>query len=327
MTGNVDETTRQEAERWFARLREPTIPRAEREAFERWRAADSRRAEAYARTERLWDKLAVLKDSQRLRLAALESPGSGSVMARAWQRPKVRYPVFGALAASLAVGMVVCLISLNGSAPAQLFATALGEQRTERLADGTTLRLNTNSKLDVRITGHSRTVALRSGEAAFDVAKDPSRPFVVTAADATITAVGTRFEVRRETGSVEVTLIEGRVRLARPSRREIEWLAPGQQATFSDNASGIVRRNVDVEALTSWMTGRLEFRDTPLEQAVAEANRYSARKIRIGDPAINALAVSGTFRTGDVDAMAAAFEAAFAVRVESRGMEVVLYAR
>jgi transmembrane sensor len=327
MTGNVDEGMRREAERWFARLREPTLPQTEREAFERWRAADPRRAEAYARTERLWDKLAMLKESERLRLSVPESAASGGLLASAWRRPGVRYPVFLALAATLVVVVIFGLISLNRGAPNQIFATALGEQRTERLADGTTLRLNTNSTLDARITGYGRAVTLHSGEAAFDVAKDSSRPFVVTVGDGTVTAVGTHFDVRREADSVQVTLMEGRVQLARPAFKEIEWLDPGQQATYSESASGIVRRNVDTEALTSWMSGRLEFRNTPLEQAVAEANRYSARKMRIDDPAIKHLAVSGTFRTGDVDAIAAAFEGAFAVRVESRGTEVVLYGR
>src|SRR5688572_27628368 len=146
--------------------------------------------------------------------------------------------------------------------------------------------------------------------------KDVSRPFVVAAGDGTVTAVGTHFQVRQEGGQVTVTLIEGRVHVARPSRREFDWLEPGQQAVFDELSTGIVRRNVDVRALTSWMGGRLEFRNTPLEHAVAEANRYSVRKLRIGDPAIARIAVGGTFRAGDVDGMAAAFEAALPVRAE-----------
>lgn len=172
-----------------------------------------------------------------------------------------------------------------------------------------------------------REIMLKSGEAAFDVAKDTARPFVVTAGDGTITAVGTHFQVRHENNKVAVTLIEGRVQLARTAHREIEWLEPGQQATFSEGAGGIVRRNVDAKLLASWANGRLEFRSTPLEQAVEEANRYSARKIRIGDPAIRAIEVSGTFRTGDIDGVAAAFEASFPVRGEIGEDEIVLFGR
>jgi transmembrane sensor len=329
MTGNNDDKVRKEAQRWFARRLEPSVRETEREAFERWRAADPRRADAYAGTEHLWDKLEILKQSERLRLAVADAAVSGGVWRRAWRNHELRYPIFVGLAASLVAVVVLTLVRLNHDheVPARTFATVLGEQRTETLADGTTLRLNTQSVVDVRMTHHRREVMLRTGEAVFDVAKDASRPFVVSAGDGTVTAVGTQFQVRNVGGAVAVTLMEGRVQVARASRREVESLNPGQQASFSQKASGIVTRNVDVEALTSWMSGRLEFRSTPLETAVAEANRYSARKIRIGDPAISALLVSGTFRTGDVDAMAAAFEAAFAVRTESDGKEVVLYGR
>jgi transmembrane sensor len=329
MTRNDDDKVRIEAERWFARRLEPSVRETEREAFERWRAGDPRRANAYVGTERLWDKLEVLKQSERLRLAVADAAASSGVWRRAWRNPTLRYPLFVGLAASLVAVVALTLVRLNhdDEIPARTFATALGEQRTETLADGTTLRLNTQSIVDVRMTHHRREVALRTGEAAFDVAKDVSRPFVVSAEDGTVTAVGTQFQVRNVAGAVAVTLMEGRVQVARASRREIESLNPGQQASFSQKASGIVTRNVDVEALTSWMSGRLEFRGTPLEVAVVEANRYSARKLRIGDPAIGALPVSGTFRTGDVDGMATAFEAAFAIRAESNGKEVVLYGR
>lgn len=322
MTLDVDNNVRKEAEQWFARRLDPSVREAERELFENWRGQDPRRAEIYAETERLWDELSVLKQSQRLRVAVPNPVVSKEI---AWRHTKVRYPLFLALAAGLAAVAVLTFGLLNRGTPAQTFITALGEQRTEILADGTTLRLNTSSTLDVQMTDQRRSITLRSGEVAFDVAKNPSRPFVVTAGGGTITAVGTQFQVRQEENIVAVTLIEGRVKLARQSRKEVEWLNPGQQAIFSENSSGIVRRNVDLTVLTSWMNGRLEFRGTPLQQAVAEANRYSARKIRIGDPAIKDLAVSGTFRTGDVDAVAIAFEAAFPVRVHSDPKEIVLY--
>lgn len=327
MTWNVDDKVRKEAEQWFARLLEPSVRDAEREAFENWRGQNPRRAEVYAETERLWDELAVLKQSQRLRVAVPNPAVSEGMQRTTWQHVKTRRPLFLALAAGFAAIAILAVGWLNRGTPLQTFVTALGEQRTETLADGTTLRLNTSSTLEVQMTDRHRSITLRSGEVAFDVAKDRSRPFVVTAGDGTITAVGTQFQVRHEANTVAVTLIEGRVKLARQSRREVEWLDPGQQATFSGQSSGIVRRNVDLAVLTGWMNGRLEFRSTPLQQAVAEANRYSARKIRIGDPAMRDLAVSGTFRTGDVDAVAIAFEAAFPVRVYSDEKEVVLYGR
>jgi transmembrane sensor len=320
MTKQLDSKIRSEADSWFAKRLEPAARTTESEAFERWRQDDPRREQAYADTEKLWQKLALLKQSERLRSAT--SPSS------AWPGySAIRHHPVIALAASIALVTVVTLLWFDRGVPTQTFTSALGEQRTETLTDGTILTLNTGTTLEVQITDHERLVTLRSGEAAFDVAKDASRLFVVAAGDGTVTAVGTQFQVRHEDGAVEVSLIEGRVRLARPSRHETEWLAPGQQAAFAANSSGIVRRNVDLRLLTRWMSGRLEFRDTPLERAVFEANRYSARKIRIADPQIRDLRVSGTFITGDVDAITRAFEAAFPVRVHSGEQEVTLYRR
>jgi len=233
------------------------------------------------------------------------------------------------LAAVLVAAVALTLIRLNRDhdIPAQMFATVLGEQRTETLADGTILRLNTESVAEVRITHRGREVTLRSGEAIFNVAKDASRPFVVSAGGGTVTAVGTEFQVRSVAGTVAVTLMTGRVQVARASRREVEWLNPGQQASFSQTGSGIVTRNVNVTALTSWMNGRLEFRGALLRDVVAEANRYSAKKIRIEDPSIGGLALSGSFRTGDTDRIVAALEAALPVRVQANGTEIVLHGR
>lgn len=330
-TRNIDPKVREEAELWFARRQDPAVREAEQEAFERWRDQDPEHAETYAQTQRLWDELAVLKTSARLRELASQAMASPAAANSPSPPPLMMRRCFGTkallLAASFAAVAIAVGIWFNQVPTVQTFATALGEQRTETLADGTTLRLNTNSALDVRMSDRRRQIWLKRGEAAFDVAKDATRPFVVAAGDGTVTAIGTHFQVRYEANQVAVTLIEGRVQLARPAYREVEWLDPGQQATFAEKSSGIVRRNVDVQALTSWMSGRLEFRSTPLEQAVAELNRYSARKVRIGDPAINQVAVSGTFRTGDVDGVTAAFEAAFPVRSEVSEHEIVLLPR
>lgn len=329
MNGNEDNNARQEAELWFARRLEPSVRENERAAFERWRTGDVRRAEAYAATERLWDELGGLKQMEDMPPSMAQLAAANPAWKRGWRNPLVRYPLLAGLAASLVAAVALTLTTLDRehAVPTQVVATALGEQRTVKLADGTTLRLNTQSVVEVRMTRHRREVRLRTGEAAFDVAQDASRPFVVAAGDGTVTALGTQFEVRNMVDAVAVTLMEGRVQIARISHGEVESLRPGQQASYSENADGIVTRNVDVAALTSWMTGRLEFRGTPLKDIVAEANRYSAKKIRIGDPSIGGLAVSGTFRTGDTDHIVTAFEAALPVRAEDSGVEVVLYGR
>lgn len=321
---DTDPEVRRQADLWFARRLDPAVREAEHAAFEHWHNADRLHAEAYAETERLWNRLEILKKSTRLNVS---TSALQSVVPSRWVAHRRHF--LHAIAAGLALFAIASAIYFfnNRTSPERSFVTALGEQRTETLRDGTILRLNTSSAVDVRMTSSRRELTLEHGEAAFDVAKDVSRPFVVSAGDGMVTAVGTHFQVRHEGDQVIVTLMEGRVQLVRPSRHELEWLEPGQQALFSESASGIVKRNVDARALTSWMNGRLEFRDTPLVEAVAEANRYSARKLRIADPRINRIPVAGTFRTGDVESVAAAFAAAFPVRAELAADEIVLYGR
>ncbi|MBL8268768.1 FecR family protein [Steroidobacter sp.] len=325
MTG-VKEKSLQEAELWFARRRDVAVREAEQESFDAWCSSDAQNASSYAEVERLWGQLAVIQGSQRLRALIEEDQRPPVEQAARFRRTFTRPAVLWLGLCAGIVAVSVALLFPRGE-PDRVFTTAVGEQRTEMLSDGSTLRLNTNSSVKVRMTSRRREVDLESGEAAFDVAKEPARPFVVNAADGAVTAVGTRFLVNTSEHKVAVTLLEGRVRIDRESRREVEQLVPGQQAVYDAGASGILRRNVDVAAVSSWLSGRLEFRGVALAAAVDEANRYSTRKVRIGDPRINQVSVSGSFRTGDVEAMVAAFEALFPLRAQREEHEIVLFCR
>lgn len=104
-------------------------------------------------------------------------------------------------------------------------------------------------------------------------------------------------------------------------------LEPGEQVALVDNRKEIVRSRIeDREAVLSWTNGRLIFRATPLEEAIAEVNRYARTKIRIADPRLRDLPISGTFVTGDSEILAAALEADFPIQAEQTGRhEIVLY--
>src|SRR5690606_15969424 len=92
------------------------------------------------------------------------------------------------------------------------FRTAVGERSSITLSDGASVVLNTNSRIEVRYTPERRNVRLLAGQAWFQVAKHPERPFVVEAGDRRVTALGTAFDVRMDSrDSVQVTLAEGKV--------------------------------------------------------------------------------------------------------------------
>lgn len=311
------DTIRQEAEHWFVRRRDGACPPAEEAEFRRWLERSEAHARAYAASARAWEELQGLQASPRMQAIA-----AAAMRATAPSRPRTLRlwkPLL--LAASVAAVAVVGVLRFlpqdtEASAPVA-YATALGEQRTEQLADGTRLTLNTETVLQVTYSDARRAIALERGEAMFEVAPDPARPFVVTAADGTVTALGTRFQVRAQDGAVAVTLLEGSVEVAREAQHETQRLAPGDRAEYRAAAGGIAVQQVDPAAATAWMQGRLDFRATPLAEAVAEANRYSARKLRLGDPALAALPVSGNFSTGDSIGIATAFATVFPVRIDS----------
>ncbi|MCD9033794.1 FecR family protein [Luteimonas sp. Y-2-2-4F] len=313
-----------EAERWFARLRTSSCTAAERAAFERW-LGDAEHAAAYARTERLWEEIGRLAGDPEL--DALSAQALRATDPR-WRRsrPGWRMPLaMAAAVAACAVALGLALGMFDREPPPVVYATGPGQRETVRLQDGSQLLLNIDTAVAVRMTGRGRTVTLERGEAVFGVAHDPKRPFRVQAGDGTVTALGTRFQVRRDPARVTVTLLEGRVALERPDSGERRQLVPGDQAIYADGGTPVALRMVDTEVISSWTRGRLLFRATPLAEVVAEVNRYAGTPLRLEDPALGALPVSGTFPMGDSESVALALQALLPVRIEQGESRIDLH--
>jgi len=209
------------------------------------------------------------------------------------------------------------------------YRTAVGALKTVHLADGSEVTLNTDTDLTVLLTQGERHVDLRRGEAFFQVAKDPTRPFVVQAAGERVVAVGTEFSVRREGQNLQVIVTDGKVRLEGQGSR-----GPDAPVAFvpAGHAARVVASEVLVkpeapaegEAALSWRRGYLIFHDTSIADAVAEFNRYSTRKIVIEDPAIGSIRIGGNFRSTSSEAFLRLLSDGFPVRVDDRGDEVFL---
>jgi len=212
--------------------------------------------------------------------------------------------------------------TLAGSAAAgERIRTGVGQRAEVELADGSRVMLNTASELRVAFDGRRRRIELLRGQAWFEVARDPQRPFVVAAAGREVTALGTAFDVRIDRGQLEVMLVEGRVSVTDPARegmgadgRGIE-LSPNQLLVAGPGGVAVARV-ADPEPVEGWRNGMLIFDDRPLSEAVAEFNRYSARPIAIADPATGAIRISGAFRIGDDRAFIGALSAGFGVEAQ-----------
>lgn len=297
-----------EAAEWHARLGATRVSPETIEAFFAWRK-DPAHAEAYRRVETVWTDTAGLGRDPEIAEALEAALGRRPVKGR-------RSVVSGGLWGLAAVGAAAVLVFggwvwMEGRS---VYSTAVGEQRLVQLADGSSVRLDTQSRMRVRFDGDRRLIDLEQGQALFTVAHDTDRPFVVVAGEARVTAVGTVFDVRREAREVRVTLVSGAVDVAGEAGRG-ERMSAGHQARVMD--AQVRTTAVDVAAETSWTEGRVVFRDTPLKAAVAEVNRYLTDKIELDAPALEDEAVNGVFETGDRDAFVSAAAAGLGLRAST----------
>ncbi|MFT3791443.1 MAG: FecR family protein [Rudaea sp.] len=313
-----------EARRWFARLMAPDCAAAERADFERWRTADPQHAAAYDRVETLMGRVAELGDDAAIRQAAREAlrpvrPQHGWRRTAGW-----------ALAAGIAaaVGIGIFHFFRNGDAPAEHFATATGEQRSVQLADGTSMQLDTDTRLDVRYTSSERRVELQRGRAQYKVAHDARRPFVVDTLGVSVTAVGTEFQTGIRDDTVVVALLEGKVSVASDSVTDRHaTLVPGEQLVYNRSGSVWSKGSVNLDAANGWTQGKLVFKDEPLENLVKEVNRYSSAKLRIADPSLAPLRISGTFKANDQESLLLALQGIWSIRADRQANGDVLLSR
>lgn len=319
-----------EAERWFMRMQRADCSADERAACQRWRSAHPDNAAAYAQVERLYRLSGefALDPARRAdaRDARLRAERAGRFRRRFRQGASL-----GAVAVLvLAVG--VGWLRWDPRQPERHFATAIGERRAIALDDGSRVQLDTDSAITVRYSRKRRDVVLEQGRAQFAVAPSPRRPFMVLAGDGAVRAVGTEFQIYKRDASVLVTLLEGAVTVSMPSQgsagaARTATLAPGERLAFDE--TGLWNADtIDPAAAQAWIRGELAFRQRPLLELLEESNRYTATKIRIGDPSLGDLRVSGVFDSDDQASLIQALEHVLSLRAERvSGDEIVLHRR
>ncbi len=299
-----DETIEDAAANWDARLRGSACSADDRLAFTDWLEQSAEHRAAYDQLQAAFDLLGDHVAHPRLR--AMRDAGRLAVRQSARRRWERGAGVAAALALAIGAGLWgygrtdegMIRIAEAGAMMqnGQLYHAALAERSQVRLADGTEVMLDSESRMIVRLSEGRRDITLLAGQARFSVAKDPDRPFVVRAGDRTVTALGTEFDVSLRRGRATVTLIEGRVEVAQDRATTIVFLSPNQQLAAGSTAEP---RAVDVERALGWTEGRLYFDDEPLSSAIETMNRYSEAKIVLANPDLGDLRISGMFRTGN----------------------------
>lgn len=303
-------TAEAEAAEWHARLGARFVSSRDIEEFFAWRKTAANE-DAYRRVEAIWGQTAKLGSDPQI-AAATEA-----VLSR--RRPEPRRPSRAVLVGAFAgvgAALAIACFGFGWWRSQPVFGTVVGEQRMVQLADGSSVRLDTDSRIRVRFSQNRRAIALEGGQALFSVAHDPSRPFVVEAGDTRVTAVGTVFDVRRDPAGAKVTLVSGIVDVTAAGGAETRRMEAGHQAVVRAGETRISA--VDVGTQTSWADGRIVFRDTPLRTAVDEINRYLTHKVELGGGASDDVLVNGVFRAGDREAFVSAVSEVFDLQAVRR---------
>jgi transmembrane sensor len=337
----------EEATSWFVDFNDEQVDQAGREEFNAWLRRSPEHVRAFLQISAFWEDAGTLGkrpdlDLERLIASARTEYNVVPLAVAASERTPDAVPTSNearpeettqaaarghsrakrlrlAIAASILLCLAVGTTGWYHLYGVPTYATAIGEQRSIVLEDGSSVELNSHSRVQVRFTSHQRFVDLIEGQAMFTVAKNPARPFIVATGDTQVRAVGTRFDVyRKRTGTV-VTVVEGRVAVAHqqaPNASAGETpalnvehegpgvgpgetlLAAGEQLRVTPLAIELPRP-ANIAAATAWTDQRLVFESTSLREVVEEFNRYNRQQLVIRDPELNDFHISGVFPSTD----------------------------
>lgn len=316
-----DSAQRDTAAQWLIR-RDRGLSAAEQTEFRTWLTADPRHTAALRRCEKTWGVLD--------RIPAEFAPAPAAAAPAPVLRPDFRRrtafaAALGALAAAAAVAFVfVRERPAPREATPALFASAEAAVRSATLPDGSTVRLNTGAAIALRFSAGERAVDLVRGEAHFDVAKNPARPFVVQAGPLAVRAVGTAFNVRRAADRTEVIVTEGRVQLTTAAVGAAPLLGAGQRAVLpavsaAAPAPALVVAQLaatEIAQALAWQEPLLRLGGATLAELAAEFERHTGRRIVLADPALAGLRIGGRFRADDIDGFANVLANTFEIEME-----------
>lgn len=320
-TTSTDTEIRTTAQQWFARLLASDCNELEHAAFNRWRAASPLHDAAYREVADVWERSAGLREDPVIAAALQEA-----------MRPAVRlgrphhqrwWPALAAAASVVLAATILLWALMPRDVVGIRYATVLGEQRTVVLADGSRVVLDTDSELLAQIDKRTRQLTLQRGQADFEVQHDATRPFVVHVGDGSVTATGTHFQVRVGKSNSVVTLLQGQVVVAADARDlgHSATLQPGERIAIEPSGRLGALQAVSESELANargWTGGNLVVKAWRLDAVVAEMNRYSSTKLRLGDPALASVPISGVFKAGDQKSFALALEYGWSIDASQR---------
>ena len=322
------------AARWLVRRQEPGWSAKDQEELEAWLRESTAHEVAYLRQEYGWnkvDRLTVLRAAPApgQQAASHRECESAEIEDRAPSVPQVRRgrrPLAWVAAAAMVLA-VVALISYSDLFTSDLYATSIGGHEVVPLPDGSRIELNTNTRVRASFTREARSVWLERGEAYFEVAREPARPFIVHAGDRRVTVLGTKFSVRIDTDAnrIQLAVTEGRVKLEELRAKEPAppLIAVGGDKVIAEGASmRLAARSAEsVSRDLSWRQGLVRFDQTTLAEAAEVFNRYNRKKLVVEAAAAD-IRIGGSFEAVNVEGFARLLRQGFGLQVAESEDEI-----
>ena len=309
--GFIPEALIERAFDWLLVLQADPDDAEQKAQFDTWLRSDPLHEEAYRRAVSTWKLTGQVQASELHDGAAIRSlPGR--------RRSRVRWGIPAALAACLMLLAAWPSLSILLRAD---YRTDVGGMRTVSLADGSSVILNTDSALSVEYSGSVRALELIQGEAYFEVASDPARPFIVQAGDHRVTVLGTAFNVRHDDDGLSVAVVHGRVQSDRDG--DSLELHPGDRLHRVPGSPPKVTE-VNTQRIASWRKQRLAVAGATVAEVAAELDRYHLGRIWVLDEKLAERRVTGSYNLATPEAALHALVEPHGGRVQTLTPYVIL---
>lgn len=330
-----------EADAWLARFNSGMLSGDQARAFNAWLAADPEHERVFRAGQEAMRNVSLMRGEPDL--AEMMRPSLYERFHEAFyelrRNRSLRMGLFGAVSLLTAVagGAAALFVYFQPGAQSGAYApqiveappayeTQVAEIRDVVLPDGSTITLGAASSVDVRFSGTERRVVLSSGEAFFDVTKDPDRPFVVAAGNTLVRVLGTKFDINLGDEAVDIAVLEGRVEVIRPltPSRKIRdedvkhVLIAGQKVAAPRIGRVEPVLAIEAENVAAWRRGELIWVDQPVRNILEDLNRYSPSRIELADPSLAHQEYTLAIRADDIPGGLDTLAAALGVEVETR---------
>lgn len=312
---NAQKHIEEEASGWLSR-EDHGLGENERAALAEWLEKDTRNRVSYLELKAVWRR------ADRLRV--LHAPGQCLPSTVRPHRGTQLWRIAAALLLVLAAGTGGALFLRNQE---NWYATGIGETQNIRLADGTDIQLNTNTRLSANESTDGRVVKLDHGEAYFDVVHDRDHPFVVLAGNRKITDIGTKFTVRKVDDSVDVMIVEGSVKVEVLDGTALKTTIYGKAGDVvvarKENTLVTSSPRQSIENGMSWRRGQLVFDLETLAGIAQEFNRYNQKQMIVVGRARD-IRIGGSFRATNPEAFAGLIQKGLGLKVEETNTSITI---